>query len=66
MATVKEITTMCKAGQVQEAYEQAKADMELAPSDPWPQREVGWALNYLMKEDADGTKHLTGIADGHS
>ena len=53
MATVKDITTMCKAGQVQEAYEMAKGDLELAQSDPWTQRELGWALNYLMQEDAD-------------
>lgn len=53
MATVREITTMCRAGQVQEAYELAKADMEIAPTDPWTQREVGWALNYLMKDDTD-------------
>lgn len=53
MARVKEITTMCKAGQVQEAYELAKADLELYPTDSWVQREVAWALYYLMKGDAD-------------
>ena len=30
MATIKEITAMCKAGQVAEAYELAKADYEAA------------------------------------
>ena len=45
MATVKEITTMCKAGQVQEAYELAKADLELYPTNPWVHREMAWALN---------------------
>ena len=44
---------MCKAGQVQEAYELAKADLELYPTDPWVHREMAWALNYLMKGDAD-------------
>ena len=53
MATIKEITSMCKAGQVQEAYELAKADLELYPTDPWVHREMAWALNYLMKGDAD-------------
>ena len=43
---------MCKAGQVQEAYEQAKADFEQAPSDVWSHRKMGWALYYLMKKDA--------------
>jgi len=53
MATIRDITTMCKAGQVQEAYELAKADMEQSPDEVWVHREVAWALNYLMKEDAD-------------
>ena len=42
---------MCKAGQVQEAYELAKADLEL--QQPWAQRSVGWVLYYLIKGDAD-------------
>ncbi len=52
MATVKDITTMCKAGQVQEAYELAMADM--GQQLPWAQREMGWALYYLIKEDEEG------------
>lgn len=33
MANVKDITTMCKAGQVQEAYELAKTDLAARPAD---------------------------------
>lgn len=51
MATVKDITTMCKAGQVQQAYDLAKADME--QQLPWAQREKGWALYYLIKGDSE-------------
>ena len=54
MSTVKEITTMCKAGQLNEAYELACADFEKGPSNVWVQREVGWALYYLIRKDAEG------------
>lgn len=47
MATVKDITAMCKAGDV------AKADLGEAPQDVWAQREMGWALYYLLKTDLD-------------
>lgn len=53
MATVKDITKMCKEGQIDEAYNLAKADLESRPSDPWTQREVGWALYYLIKSDCE-------------
>lgn len=53
MATIREITTMCKAGQIHEAYELAKADLEQSPTNPWVHREMAWALYYLMKVDAD-------------
>lgn len=42
---------MCKAGQIQEAYELAKTDLE--QQLPWTQREMGWALYYMIKIDAD-------------
>ena len=44
---------MCKAGQVAEAYGLAKADYEVAPQNVWTQREVGWALYYMLKNDAE-------------
>ncbi len=53
MATVKDITAMCKAGQVHEAYELAKADLENNPSDLWTHKEVGWALYYTIKENTE-------------
>ena len=53
MATVKEITTKCKAGEVDEAYELALQDWNNAPGDVWTHREVGWALYYLVKQDVD-------------
>lgn len=33
MANVRDITTMCKEGQVQEAYNLAKADLAAIPTD---------------------------------
>lgn len=53
MATVRDITNMCKSGQLQEAYDLAKADMETDPTNVWTQREVGWALYYRIKEDTE-------------
>ena len=53
MANVKDITTMCKAGQVQQAYELAKADLAAMPTDVWTQRAVGWALYYMIKADSE-------------
>ena len=53
MATVKEITTMCKAGNVLEAYEIAKTDFSTSPQNVWAQREMGWALYYMLKKDIE-------------
>lgn len=55
MATIKDITNMCKALRVQEAYEQAKVDME--QQLPWAQREVGWSLYYLIKGDIETSNY---------
>ena len=44
---------MCKSGQISEAYEQAKSDLSSNPSGVWEQREVGWALYYIIKSDVD-------------
>lgn len=44
---------MCKAGQVAEAYEQAKADYEADSQNAWAQREMGWALYYMLRNDAE-------------
>lgn len=55
MASVTEVTTLCKQGQTKKAYELSKADME--QQVPWAQREMGWALYYLMKEDTDSNNY---------
>jgi tetratricopeptide (TPR) repeat protein len=57
MATIKEITTMCKAGQIQEAYELAKSAIEVNPNDVWAQRGMGWALYYLIRKDAENGQY---------
>ena len=51
MSKIKDITTLCKAGQLTEAYEKAKNDLQATPSDVWAQREVGWVLYYMLKAD---------------
>lgn len=51
MASVTEVTALCRQGQTIKAYELSKADME--QQFPWSQREMGWTLYYLMKEDTD-------------
>lgn len=53
MTTVKDITTMCKAGRLAEAYDMAKADLDASPQEIWVQRGMGWALYYMIKEDVD-------------
>ena len=53
MATIKDITSMCKAGRLTEAYELAKADFDAAPDNVWAHREMGWALYYMIKEDVE-------------
>lgn len=53
MANVRDITTKCKAGQVQEAYDLAKADLAKMPADVWKQRAVGWTLYYMIKADSE-------------
>lgn len=47
---------MCKAGRAPEAYQIAKTDFELSPSNIWVQREMGWALYYMLKIDVDNRK----------
>lgn len=51
---------MCRSGQVSDAYDMAKADME--QNVPWAQREVGWALYYLMKQDAATNNYPSFVA----
>lgn len=44
---------MCKAGQLTEAYELARADCDAAPDNVWAHREMGWALYYMIKDDVE-------------
>ena len=53
MVNVKQITTMCKAGQVQAAYDIAKAGFAAMPTNVWTQRGFGWALYYMIKNDSE-------------
>ncbi len=53
MPNIRDITGMCKAGQVQEAYRLAKEGYASDASSPWAQRALGWALYYTIKNDAE-------------
>lgn len=53
MANIKDITGMCKDGKIQEAYKLAEQDYNADPNNIWVQREVGWALYYLLKNDVE-------------
>ena len=44
---------MCKAGNIVEAYEMAKADLNAFPQNIWAQRKMGWALYYSLKSDIE-------------
>ena len=50
MAGLNEIREMGKAGKAKEAYALAKADLD--EGQPWGQLTTGWALRYLIEEDA--------------
>lgn len=53
MLTIKDITAMCKAGKIQEAYELAKKDIETLPEGLYVQKVLGWALYYMIKVDTE-------------
>lgn len=69
MATIKDITAKCKAGEIAEAYEIALLDWNAEPDNAWTQREVGWALYYFIKADVENKKkdafyeHLDKLAE---
>jgi len=50
MASLKETINLCKNGQIQQAYNLAKADMD--QHKPWGQLVMGWSLYYLIRNDA--------------
>lgn len=51
MASLKDTIKLCKEGQVQQAYELAKADLDQKKS--WGQLVMGWSLYYLIRNDAE-------------
>ena len=59
MASIKEIIALCKESRLQEAYDLAKKDIEaVMQADimhqlPWAQRELGWTLYYMIKQDRE-------------
>lgn len=57
---------MCKAGNVDEAYQTAKSDLAEAPQDVCAQREVAWALYYMLKADMvskDGSAFISHLEE---
>ena len=58
MATVKELTTMCKAGHITEAYELALSDFSSNSTNIWFQRGMGWTLYYFIKADVEEKKTI--------
>lgn len=53
---------MCREGKIREAYELAKSNLSSDPTNVWSQRSLGWALYYLMKDDARHGDYDTMIA----
>ena len=51
MAGLNEIIALCKSGQVTDAYNQAKADLEQGM--PWAKLTTGKALYYCIRKDAE-------------
>lgn len=44
---------MCKSGQVSQAYELARTDLNGTPDGLWQQRALGWVLYYMIKGDSE-------------
>ena len=53
MTTIKEITALCKTGNVEKAFADAMVDWQATPEDVWAQRGMGWAIYYMLKLDID-------------
>lgn len=56
MPTIGELTSMCKAGNIAEAYEQAAQELKITPGNIWSQRAMGWVLYYLLKKNVSENK----------
>lgn len=53
MSTIQEITAMCKAGRLQEAYELSQTDLAADPENLWVQRAAAWPIYYMIRQDAE-------------
>lgn len=53
MTNIKDIITLCKSGQIDEALKKASDEFEASPNDVWVQRSMGWALYYQVRSDLD-------------
>lgn len=60
LTSQKQITTLCKGGQVKKAYELARLGLE--QQQPWAQRAMGWALYYLTKNDVENADYQSLLA----
>lgn len=67
MATISEISRLCKNGDIDKARDLAMADVENYPQYPWPLANFGWVLYYQIKNDmttaANRQKVMETIAD---
>lgn len=57
MATVKDITTMCREGKVLEAYQLAREEFIESPTNEWAQKSLGWTLYYFIRADVDAADY---------
>ena len=53
MSTIKDITSLCKSGHLEEGYELAKSNYNEDPQNVWAQRGLAWALYYQMREEEE-------------
>lgn len=60
MASLNQITTLCIAGRVQEAYDLAKEDLK--QGKPWAKLITGRALSYFIREDANSGQYARLVA----
>lgn len=51
MATISDISSLCKCGDIAKAREMALADIEKFPQYPWPLTNYGWVLYYQIKNN---------------
>lgn len=65
MASIKEITQMCREGEQDAAYALARQELDATPDDIWTQRKMGWVQYYRIKDAAEASR-LEDVLDGLS